>query len=48
VLSSSVPPIQRITWAPQADGSVRQLWESSKDGGRTWSTAFDGKYVKKK
>jgi hypothetical protein len=48
VLSSSAPPIQRITWAPQSDGSVRQLWESSKDGGKTWSTAFDGKYVKKK
>jgi hypothetical protein len=47
VLSSSVPPIQRITWSPQPDGSVRQLWESSKDG-KTWSTAFDGKYVKKK
>jgi hypothetical protein len=48
VLSSSVHPIQRITWSPQSDGSVRQLWESSKDGGKTWSTAFDGKYVKKK
>jgi hypothetical protein len=48
VLSSSASPIQRITWAPQPDGSVRQLWESSKDGGKTWSTAFDGRYVKKK
>jgi len=48
VLSSSAPPIQRITWSPQADGSVRQLWESSKDGGKSWSTAFDGKYIKKK
>ena len=48
VLSSASNPIQRITWAPQPDGTVRQLWESSKDGGKTWSTAFDGRYVKKK
>ena len=48
VLSSTAHPIQRITWAPQPDGSVRQLWESSKDGGKNWSTAFDGKYVKKR
>jgi len=48
VLSSSVQPIQRITWSPQPDGGVRQLWESSSDGGKTWSTAFDGRYVKKK
>jgi hypothetical protein len=47
VLSSSAQPVQRITWWPLSDGSVRQLWETSKDGGRTWSTAFDGKYVKK-
>src|SRR5688500_17158342 len=48
VLVSNASPIQRITRTPQPDGSVRQLWESSKDGGKTWSTAFDGKYVKKK
>ena len=36
----------RITWMPNADGSVRQLWESSSDGGQTWSVAFDGLYVK--
>lgn len=38
---------QRITWTPNADGSVRQLWESSSDGGKTWTVAFDGKYVKR-
>jgi hypothetical protein len=27
---------------PGKDGSVRQLWESSADGGRTWTTVFDG------
>jgi hypothetical protein len=35
---------QRITWTPNADGSVRQLWESSADAGATWTTAFDGTY----
>jgi outer membrane protein assembly factor BamB len=36
---------QRITWTPNADGSVRQLWESADDKG-VWTVAFDGKYVK--
>ncbi len=34
----------RITWTPNADGTVRQHWEQSADGGRTWTTAFDGLY----
>jgi len=38
---------QRITWTPNEDGSVRQHWEQSTDGGATWTTAFDGHYVKK-
>jgi hypothetical protein len=44
----SGPPAKRITnritWTPAADGSVRQLWEISEDGGKTWTTAFDGRY----
>jgi hypothetical protein len=39
-------PINEITWSKQTDGSVRQLWRTSKDGGKTWQTAFDGKYVR--
>ena len=35
---------ERITWTANADGSVRQLWESSKDDGKTWTVAFDGLY----
>lgn len=35
----------RITWTPQNDGSVRQHWEASEDG-ETWTTAFDGRYVR--
>jgi hypothetical protein len=38
---------QRITWSQNADGSVRQHWETSNRGGKTWSTVFDGKYVRK-
>ncbi|MEZ5064054.1 MAG: hypothetical protein R3B81_04925 [bacterium] len=36
----------RITWTPNDDGSVRQHWESM-DASGEWSTAFDGKYVRK-
>jgi hypothetical protein len=36
----------RITWSKQQDGSVRQFWEQSTDGGKTWSAAFDGRYVR--
>jgi hypothetical protein len=36
----------RITWTPNADGSVRQLWEST-DAKDQWSTAFDGQYTRK-
>jgi hypothetical protein len=36
----------RITWTPAQDGTVRQLWEQSRDGGDTWGVAFDGTYRK--
>jgi len=51
VLSSdpaSAGPLQRITWTPNDDGSVRQFWESSADAGKTWAVQFDGKYVRRK
>jgi hypothetical protein len=34
----------RITWTPQADGGVRQVWEASSDGGKSYTIAFDGLY----
>jgi hypothetical protein len=37
---------QRITWTPKADGSVRQLWEST-DGKGKWIVVFDGSYTKR-
>lgn len=36
--------INRITWTPNADGTVRQHWETSDDDGATWKTSFDGLY----
>jgi hypothetical protein len=36
----------RITWTPNANGSVRQLWDRSTDGGRTWQIVFDGLYTR--
>ena len=37
---------ERITWTTNADGSVRQLWETSTDDGKSWATSFDGLYRK--
>ena len=39
--------IERISWTPNADGTVRQFWEQSRDGGKTWQPAFDGLYRRK-
>ena len=36
----------RITWTPAADGSVRQLWQSTGAKG-DWKTTFDGRYSRK-
>ncbi len=37
--------LNRITWTPKG-GKVRQFWETSADGGKTWATSFDGLYAK--
>ena len=39
--------LNRITWEPRKDGTVRQVWETSADQGKTWQTAFDGLYRRK-
>ncbi len=39
--------VDRITWTPNADGTVRQLWEVSVNEEKTWTIAFDGLYRKK-
>ena len=37
----------RIRFTPMPGGRVRQFWESSPDGGKTWNVAFDGTYVRR-
>jgi hypothetical protein len=41
---------ERITWSlvNNDPDQVRQFWQQSRDGGKTWNTAFDGLYVRKK
>jgi hypothetical protein len=44
------PPVEkpfRGTWTPLPDGRVRQLFEHSDDGGKTWISWFDGYYQRK-
>lgn len=36
----------RITWTPDADGSVRQHWEATDSHGK-WVSVFDGRYTRK-
>ena len=36
--------LDRITWSPLEDGSVRQKWDVSRDAGETWQEVFLGLY----
>jgi hypothetical protein len=38
----------RMTFTPNADGTVRQLIESPTEDGKGWEPSFDGLYVRKK
>jgi hypothetical protein len=38
----------RVTWRPLPDGGLQQTFESSSDGGKTWTVSFDGFYKKAK
>ena len=46
IATDSRPTRHRITWTPNADGSVRQLWESTDAKGQ-WRTVFDGAYTRR-
>jgi hypothetical protein len=35
---------ERIRWTPNADGTVRQLWQTRRAGNSEWTTSFDGIY----
>jgi hypothetical protein len=47
VSAASAGSRNRITWSVLPDGRVRQLWQTTSDGGATWKTSFDGFYEKK-
>ena len=36
--------LDRITWHAGKDGTVHQVWETSKDDGASWEIVFDGRY----
>lgn len=38
------PQAQRLSFFRNDDGTVRQLWETSDDDGKSWQVAFDGLY----
>lgn len=44
--ADGIRTLQRIRWTPLGGtpARVRQLWEASTDGGRTWTVVFDGMY----
>lgn len=37
-----------LSWTPQPDGSVRQVWRQSRDDGATYQTTFDGIYRRRR
>jgi len=39
--------VNKVTWTPRDDGSVRQLWEQSSDQGKSWTVVFDGIYTRR-
>lgn len=41
------PVIDRVTWVPGEDGTVRQIWDVSSDRGASWQTIFDGLYTRR-
>jgi tetratricopeptide (TPR) repeat protein len=40
--------LHKLTFTPMGEGRVRQHWQQSTDGGKTWADAFDGLYVPRK
>lgn len=40
------PVRDRITWIPRPDGTVQQVWDVSRDGGRSRENVFTGTYTR--
>jgi hypothetical protein len=47
-LPDGTTTLERITWTPNADGSIRQLWETSRDRGMRRTNVFDAVYRKRR
>ena len=47
-LADGTRQLERITWTPNADGTIRQLWQSSRDQGMRWTVVFDALYRKRR
>jgi tetratricopeptide (TPR) repeat protein len=45
--TAAKPAQIRMSFTPLGDGRVRQLMETSTDGGATWAPSFDGYYAKR-
>lgn len=43
----NVKTMHRLTFFNLPNNRVRQFWETSTDGGKTWTVSFDGTYVRK-
>jgi hypothetical protein len=46
--AASGQPVQRLTFTPMNDSTVRQHGELSKDGGSTWTTSYDFYYHRRR
>jgi len=46
-VSGTLGTVNRVTWTPSDDGTVRQFWETLTDGGESWNVIFDGHYTRR-
>jgi len=46
-VAQNTKTLHRLTFFNLSPTRVRQLWEQSTDGGKVWTVAFDGMYVRK-
>lgn len=40
--------LHQLSFEPLPEGKVRQLWQSSRDEGKTWNVVFDGFYERQR
>jgi hypothetical protein len=47
-LADGTETLERVTWTPAADGTVRLVWLSSRERGMRWTSAFEATYHRKR